>query len=313
MRRTRRRRVHRARRDRRPRGCARDTCRRATKNAVKRNAGSVDNGVRANRRVAPAAETAQERRARLARLGVRRASSIVDQTRRALSSSSSRHSTASAPWPTCGMNVAGSNASVMRSSRPRRVSAATAPTIASSSPTRASRVAMLPRNSTQLRSGRIDISRARRRGLPVPTVAPCGRSAIVEPIRQSRTSARSGTRGEHEAGGCVLRRRRQVLGRVHGDIGATVEHRRLHFGGEHAAPAERRQRLARTPIAFGLDDRRARAPPRRAATASACTSARGLPRVAMRSAARGSSVVEVEQVPHARSETLARFGCRRRP
>ena len=56
----------------------------------------------------------------------------------------------------------------------------------------ASRVPMLPRRSTKVRSGRRWPNCARRRIDPVATVAPRGRSSSRQPTRASRGSARSG-------------------------------------------------------------------------------------------------------------------------
>ncbi len=108
-------------------------------------------------------------------------------------SSSSRHSTASAPCATCGTNSDGENASAMWSASSNRSSAATAMTIAPPAGTFASRVWMLPRSSVNARSGRAWASCARRRTAPVATVAPGASSWSARPTRQSRGSPRSGT------------------------------------------------------------------------------------------------------------------------
>ena len=100
-------------------------------------------------------------------------------------SSPSRHSTATHPCPTAGTNSAGSSRSAIRSVRPRISSAATAITIAPPSGTLSSRVWMLPRSSTNSRSGRARRSWARRRTEPVATVAPAGRSTSVRPTSAS--------------------------------------------------------------------------------------------------------------------------------
>src|SRR5262245_62364093 len=116
-------------------------------------------------------------------------------SRQRVSVSSARHSTASAPWPTCGGTTAGSSRSAMRYSMPSRSSASAAMTTAAtaSRSAYASRVAMLPRRPWNVRSGRACASCARRRSDPLATVAPDGRAASVAPTRASRTSARSGT------------------------------------------------------------------------------------------------------------------------
>src|SRR3954452_10073154 len=107
--------------------------------------------------------------------------------------SSERHSTASAPWPTCGKTIDVSSTSSMTNVRSRRRSAAAAITMASKSEAFASRVSMLPRSPPKVRSGLAHASWARRRTEPVPTRAPTGSPSRVEPTNASRGSSRSGT------------------------------------------------------------------------------------------------------------------------
>ena len=101
--------------------------------------------------------------------------------------------------------------------------------------------------------------------------------------------------------------RRQVLGRVHGQIGAAVEDRLLHLLDEHALAADGVQRhvAAESPAVSittsSLDETRVDCR-RRAATCSACHCASALPRVAPGAAA-GSR--QVEQVAHGVGVALA--------
>ena len=104
-------------------------------------------------------------------------------------SSSARHSTATHPWPTAGTKTVGSSRSAMRSVKPSTSRAATAITIAPSwRALCSSRRAMLPRSSTNSRSGRTSASWARRRTEPVATTAPAASSPRVRPIRASAAS-----------------------------------------------------------------------------------------------------------------------------
>ena len=100
----------------------------------------------------------------------------------------------------------GSRRSAIRSVMPRTSSAATAITIAPPSGTFASRVWMLPRSSTNVRSGRTAASCARRRTDPVATVAP-GASCVERSPDQARRrrSRRAAERADHQP---VVRRRR---------------------------------------------------------------------------------------------------------
>ena len=149
--------------------------------------------------------------------------------------SSWRHSTASAPCATCGRSTDSSRTSVMWPASPSRSSATAATTMAWKSAARSSRVAMLPRSPPNVRSGRRSTSCTRRRADPVPMRAPGGRSAKRLPDQRVAGVATLGDRGQHEArhGG-----RRQVLARVHREVGAPVEDGGLHLLGEHALAAQ---------------------------------------------------------------------------
>ena len=100
-----------------------------------------------------------------------------------------------------GARLRGSRRS--RPVRPSRSRAATATTPAPSWAARSSRVAMFPRSSAKVRSGRSQASWARRRTDPVATVAPAGRSASRDPTRASRGSARSGIQARRRPSGVV--------------------------------------------------------------------------------------------------------------
>ena len=57
-------------------------------------------------------------------------------------------------------------------------------------------------------------------------------------------------RGEHES---VSGRGRQILGRVHGQVGSSVEHGALHLLDEHALAADLVERDVETHVAGRLD------------------------------------------------------------
>ena len=99
--------------------------------------------------------------------------------------SSARHSTATQPCPTAGTNCSMSISSSIRSVISRISSAARAITIAPPSGILPSRVSMLPRSSTNDRSGRTAASCARRRTDPEATVAPSASPSSVEPTSTS--------------------------------------------------------------------------------------------------------------------------------
>ena len=107
-----------------------------------------------------------------------------------LAGSSSRHSIAIAPWPTCGTISSKLRICSTASVSSRRCNAANAITAASisSRSTAATRVAMFPRKPTKLRSGRRCASCERRRAEPVATVAPCASRPRLAPISASRAS-----------------------------------------------------------------------------------------------------------------------------
>ena len=128
------------------------------------------------------------------------------------------------------------------------------------------------------------------------------------PTSASRGSPRSGHGGEDEAG---HRDRRQVLGAVHREVGAAVEHGGLHLLGEHALAAELPDRHVEAAVALGVDhdeprprgrDRAARSSD---ATCSACQRARGLPRVAARSVGTGLARRAVSSSSRAKSSRSA--------
>ena len=85
---------------------------------------------------------------------------------------------------------------------------------------------------------------ARRRTEPVATVAPGASSIEREADEAVARVAALGHGGQRETrrGG-----RRQILGRVHGEVGAPVEHRLLHLLHEHTLAAERVDRADRAP------------------------------------------------------------------
>ena len=144
-----------------------------------------------------------------------------------------------------------SRTSAMWSASPSRSSATAATTMASKSAALASRVAMLPRSPANVRSGRRSTSCARRRADPVAMRAPGRQAAERQPDQRVAGVAPLGHRGQHEArhGG-----RRQVLGRVHGEVGPPVEHRGLHLLDEHALAAQLPDRDVEPLVGHRLDD-----------------------------------------------------------
>ena len=101
------------------------------------------------------------------------------------------------------------------------------------------------------RSGRTAASWARRRTEPVATVAPDASSAEGRADERVGGIAPGAERADRRGRrGC----RRQVLGRVHGDVGATVEHRLLDLLDEHALAADRVQRRRLIAVAGRLDE-----------------------------------------------------------
>ena len=155
-------------------------------------------------------------------------------------------------------------------------------------------------------------SSARRRSEPVATSAPSGRSASVEPDQRVARIAALGHGREHEPGHGD---RRQVLGAVHREVGAPVEHGGLHLLGEHALAAELVDGHVEAPVALRVDDdelhldRRVHRRAAATATCSACHRASGLPRVAARITHGGYEVagvvVEGEEVAEGGDEAVA--------
>ena len=156
----------------------------------------------------------------------------------------------------------GSSRSAIRSVRPSTSSAATAITIAPS-------VGHLRRGgwrccrAARRTRGRAGPRRAGRAGAPNRWRRwrrRRGRPAAGRPARRRR-SRRAHERADHEASWAT---RRQVLGRVHGDVGATVEHGLLDLLDEHALPTDRVQRHVLAAVAGRVDedelDRRTRSP-----------------------------------------------------
>ena len=145
---------------------------------------------RAARQVAAAAELGEERALGVDR-GVHARGRRSRRAARSVSSSSARHSTASAPWPTCGSITDGSRQLVGAVGEPepleRRGRDHDGVEVGRAS---SSRVAMLPRSSANVRSGRSAASCARRRTEPVATRAPRGQ--CVE--RRARRARRAGRR-----------------------------------------------------------------------------------------------------------------------
>ena len=204
------------------------------------------------------------------------------------SSSSARHSTASAPWPTWGSITVGLEHLGDPFGQPEPLQGGQRPPRwRRTRPAWASRVAMLPRSPAKVRSGRSQASWARRRTEPVADSG--ARRQGVE------AASRPGRRGGRPAGGHRRQPqarggdRREVLGRVDGDVGPPVEHGRLHLLDEDALAADlpRSGRPgAGRPVVDDDDqlDRRRRdaAATRRSATWLACHRASALPRVAIR-------------------------------
>src|ERR1700736_915197 len=109
------------------------------------------------------------------------------------------------PWATAGKQILGSRRAVMRDSSPSRIKPAQASTMASMSPasSRRSLVSTLPRRVSTFKSGQADNSCEHRRDGEV-----LGKSA------------------------------RQILHRMHGDIGASLLEGHLEFLDEQPLPAD---------------------------------------------------------------------------
>ena len=110
---------------------------------------------------------------------------------------------------------------------------------------------MLPRSPTKRRSGRAAASWAWRRSEPVATSARSGRSARVGADERVAGVAPLGHARDHQAGHGD---RRQVLGRVDGEVGPAVEHGGLHLLGEDALAAELPDRDVEPAVALRVDD-----------------------------------------------------------
>ena len=212
----------------------------------------------ADRHLAAALQRAQRlRSARTARALAACASGATSCATRA---SPARASMASAPWPTAGSMSSKAKAkaasSVGPGARGRPPPARCRPWPAPRTLRR--RVCTLPRMSTSSRSGRRRRSCERRRRLELPTRAPGG---------ELRRAARRGAlraRHEHVAHVLALGERHQrqavrhvgrhVLGRVHGQVGAAVQHGRLQLLGEQALVADLGQGRVQQAVALGVDD-----------------------------------------------------------
>ena len=200
---------------------------------------------RAARQVAAAAELGEERALRDRPRGARSRSSIA-ASRASVRSSSARHSTASAPCATCGSSTAGfehlgrrGRASPSRSSAAHRDDDRV---VALRRRCLRRRVSMLPRSGAEHEvgpGGRELGPAAHRAG--ADRAPPGGMSSSVAPTSASRGSPRSGTAASTRPAAVVGR---QVLGRVHRDVGPAVEHGLLHLLHEHALC--RRSRAGRT-------------------------------------------------------------------
>ncbi len=138
---------------------------------------------------------------------------------------------------------------------------------------------MLPRRPAKVRSGRSHASWARRRTEPVPMRAP-GRQG-VEPLADQGVAGVGplGHGGDRQALG---RRRRQVLGRVDGEVGPAVEHRGLHLLHEHAPAAQLPDGDVGPPVAHRVDHDRLNLNPEEPSDQVGLGPASLLPRVAAR-------------------------------
>ena len=115
---------------------------------------------------------------------------------------------------------------------------------------------MLPRRPAKVRSGRSQASWARRRTEPVATGAP-GLAGRPGGIRPGRHGGRPGRRRPPGPGPSGVARR-QVLGRVDGEVGPAVEHGGLHLLDEHALAAQLPDRDVLALVAGGRRPRPAR-------------------------------------------------------
>jgi hypothetical protein len=130
------------------------------------------------------------RNARSAVIDAAVAASSSTLARRSVSASSARTSIAKAPWPGAGRQIDSGIGVYGASVLARRSIPATARIKASHSPRSsfARRVSTLPRIAMNRRSGRSRRSCERRRGLPVATTAPWGKSATRLAVLHTRAS-----------------------------------------------------------------------------------------------------------------------------
>ena len=209
-------------------------------------------------------------------------------------SSSARHSTAMAPWPTCGSMTLGRQDLGGPVGEPRRSRAAAATTTAPPAGTRSSRVGDVAPQAGERQVG----AQPGQLGPPADRAGGDQRAGPqvrpgVAPDQGVRGSARAGAR--RPAPGPGASSRWQVLGRVHGHVGPAVEHRGLHLLDEHAlaahaprpgCPRRRSPVVSTMTSSTSSPGRRDRS---RRATSSACQRARALPRVAIRSVGQGAA------------------------
>ena len=274
---------------------------------------------RAARQVAAAAELGEERALGARPRGARRRR----RSRRAsasVASSSARHSTASAPWPTCGSITDGSSSSSARSREPEPSSAAAATTIASKLGGLAragSRCCRAARRTS--RSGRSAASCARRRTEPVPTVAPVGSAGERAADERVARVGALGNGGEHEPVGrwCDGRSLAECTARSARPSSTACC---TSFTNTPVPPIAWIGTSVRR-VAGGRDDHVARRrAPSSAATRSACQRASALPRRGHAQRPRHQSSVvgvvglrQAEQLDERVGVELAARACRRRP
>ena len=237
------RRAGRARPRRRPRSASAPVDARAQHDVpVERREQRVEHDRRRRRRVAsaphgrlqpPPSSARNARSARTARCAV--ASSIAASRSRVVARRRRGTRPPSAPCATCGSITVGvEHLGHLRPASPSRSSAATRrrPRRSPSSTRLRSRVSMLPRSGAEQRD-RDEPRRAARAGAPsrCRRARRSGARRASRPTSASRGSPRSGTAASTRPGGVAGR---QILGRVHREIGAAVEHGLLHFLDEHA-------------------------------------------------------------------------------
>ena len=188
---------------------------------------------------------------------------LVDERRRQrrpYASSPARASMASDPWPTAGSIWSNEKANAASSGLPETRQAGGREDQCRPCPAPracAARVCTLPRMSTSSRSGRSAESWERRRRLDVPTTAPAGTSSSVRgaaagPRHEDVAHVLARREGDHRE--AVGHGRRHVLGGVHAEVGAALEHRRLQLLGEQPLVADLGERRVQQLVALGLDD-----------------------------------------------------------